>query len=136
MLAEELDADTGRLALSMDRYVTSLRNHLTENPSHRDIPLIEAGARDVTSTFSYVGGAIFFGLLQHRVGQARLLSILGAFYQQHYAAGATSKQFAEFVVAEAPAARPIIEQWFLGHAYATLLLQGLTFDELVTRYAP
>ena len=75
-----------------------------------------------------------FALLDRRLGQERLISILGDFYQTYYESGATSRDFADFITAREPGARRIVDEWFLGGTYSGLLLDGLDFAALVERY--
>jgi hypothetical protein len=75
-----------------------------------------------------------FALLERGLGQQRLLELLGAFYQRYAASGATSEEFAEFVVSQAPNAKRVIDEWFLGSAYSDLVLAEPDFDALVLRY--
>lgn len=75
-----------------------------------------------------------FALLHHRLGRDHLLALLREFYQGHVAAGATSEEFADFVVTRAPAARRIIDEWFLGSEYSNLILGEPSFAALVPRY--
>lgn len=75
-----------------------------------------------------------FALLHHRLGQGRLLELLGEFYQTHTASGATSEDFADFIVTQDPSARRIIEEWFLGGEYSNLVLGEPDFAALIQRY--
>ena len=111
-----------------------LKRELEEHPAYRDVPLIRAGERNLTSVLSYRAGQLMFALLEHRLGRQKLLKVLGAFYQEYAASGATSKEFAEFVLLRAPSAGRIIDEWFLGSAYSDLVLAESNFGALVSRY--
>lgn len=55
-------------------------------------------------------------------------------YQAHAVSGATSEEFAEFMVTRAPAGKAIIDEWFLGKAYSRVVLLEPDFEALVVRY--
>jgi hypothetical protein len=130
----ELDDDSEDLASTWNNAFKGLRRQLEEHPEYRDVPLILAGERNLTSVLSYRGGQLMFALLERRLGKERLLELLGAFYQTHADSGATSREFAEFVVSQAPSAERIIDEWFLGGQYSDLVLAESSFDALVLRY--
>ena len=75
-----------------------------------------------------------FALLDRRLGRERLLDVLGAFYQAYAVSGATSEEFAEFIVSQAPSAKRIIDEWFLGSVYSDLVLAEPDFNAVVLRY--
>ena len=130
----ELDEDAEDLASAWNKAFQSFKRRLEEHLEYRDVPLIQAGERNLTSVLSYRGGQLMFALLHGRLGQQRLLELLKAFYQEHAASGATSEEFAEFIVLQAPSAKRIIDEWFLGSAYSDLVLAEPDFDALVLRY--
>ena len=130
----ELDEVSEGLDSTWSQAFQSFKRQLDEHPEYRDVPLMQAGERNLTSVLSYRGGQLMFALLDHRLGRELLLEVLGAFYQKHAASGATSEEFAEFVVSQAPNAKHIIDEWLLGNAYSDLVLTEPDFDALVLRY--
>ena len=134
IVRRELDKDAEDLASAWNKAFQSFKRRLDEHPEYRDVPLIQAGERNLTSVLSYRGGQLMFALLQDRLGQQRLLELLKAFYQEHAASGATSEEFAEFIVLQAPSAKRIIDEWFLGSDYSELVVAEPDFDSLVLRY--
>jgi hypothetical protein len=130
----ELDEDSEDLGSTWNNAFQGLKRQLDEHPEYRDVPLIQSGERNLTSVLSYRGGQLMFALLERGLGQQRLLELLGAFYQRYAASGATSEEFAEFVVSQAPNAKRVIDEWFLGSAYSDLVLAEPDFDALVLRY--
>ncbi|HSG97134.1 MAG TPA: hypothetical protein VLA11_04015 [Woeseiaceae bacterium] len=134
IVQRELDEDAEDLGSTWSSAFRGLKRQLDEHPEYRDVPLIQAGERNLTSVLSYRGGQLMFALLDRRLGRERLLEVLGAFYQAYVISGATSEQFAEFVVSQAPGASRIIEEWFFGSAYSELVLAEPDFDALVLRY--
>jgi aminopeptidase N len=131
--AAELE-EPGRFDSLLERYVELLRSTLERDTQYQDVPLAQAGERDATSAVAYSGGGIFFGLLHRRIGRAHLLEILKDFLAEHRQAGATTMEFADFILSRAPEARQIFDEWFLGSTYADLVLQGASFEELAERY--
>jgi hypothetical protein len=129
-----LDEDVENLDSTWNDAFQSFKRRLGEHPEYRDVPLIRAGERNLTSVLSYRGGQLMFALLHRRLGERRLLEVLGAFYQKYAASGATSEEFAEFVLLNAPSAKRIIDEWFLGSAYSDLVLAEPDFEALVLRY--
>jgi hypothetical protein len=119
----ELDEDSEDLGSTWNNAFQGLKRQLDEHPEYRDVPLIQSGERNLTSVLSYRGGQLMFALLERGLGQQRLLELLG-----------TSEEFAEFVVSQAPNAKRVIDEWFLGSAYSDLVLAEPDFDALVLRY--
>jgi hypothetical protein len=134
IVQRELDEDAEDLGSTWNSAFRGLKRQLDEHPEYRDVPLIQAGERNLTSVLSYRGGQLMFALLDRRLGRERLLEVLGAFYQAYVVSGATSEQFAEFVVSQAPGANRIIDEWFFGSTYSGLVLAEPDFDALVLRY--
>ena len=130
----EFDEDAEDLGSTWSSAFQGLKRELDEHPEYRGVPLIQAGERNLTSVLSYRGGQLMFALLDHHLGRERLLNVLGAFYQAYAVSGATSAEFAEFVVLQAQSAKRIIDEWFLGSAYSDLVLSEPDFDALVLRY--
>ena len=130
----ELDGNSEDLIVAWNDGLQGLNRELKDHPEYRDVPLIRAGERNLTSVLSYRAGQLMFALLEHRLGRHRLLEVLGAFYQKYAASGATSEEFADFVLVHAPSARRVIDEWFLGSAYSDLVLAEKDFDALVERY--
>lgn len=130
----ELDEDLEDLGSTWDNAFHGLKRELDEHPEYRNVPLIQSGERHLTSVLSYRAGQLMFALLDRHLGREPLLEVLGAFYQKYVASGATSEEFAEFVVSRAPSAKRIIDEWFLGSAYSDLMLAAPDFDALVLHY--
>lgn len=130
----ELDEDLEDLDSTWDNAFHGLKRELDEHPEYRNVPLIQSGERHLTSVLSYRAGQLMFALLDRHLGREPLLEVLGAFYQKYVASGATSEEFAEFVVSRAPSAKRIIDEWFLGSAYSDLMLAAPDFDALVLHY--
>jgi len=131
----EQDGNSEDLAATWNDGFQGLKRELEEHPEYREVPLIRAGERNLTSVLSYRAGQLMFALLERRLGRQQLLEVLGAFYQEYAASGATSEEFAEFVLLQAPSAKRIIDEWFLGSAYSDLVLAEPDFDALVLRYS-
>ena len=129
-----LDEDVDDLGATWNSAFQSLKRQLDEHPEYRDVPLIQAGERGLTSVLSYRAGQLMFALLDRRLGQQQLLEVLGAFYQAYAGSGASSDKFAEFVVTQNPGAKRILDDWFLGSEYSSLVLAEPDFDALVQHY--
>jgi hypothetical protein len=129
-----LDEDTGELSVVWERAFKGLKEQFEEHPDYRGVPLAKAGAMELTSVLSYRGGQLMFALLDHRLGQAQLLDMLKNFYRKYVESGATSKEFADFVVTHTPGAKPIIDEWFLGSEYSDLVLAAADYAALAERY--
>ena len=130
----EQDGNSEDLVATWNDGFQGLKRELEKHPEYREVPLIRAGERNLTSVLSYRAGQLMFALLEHRLGRQQLLAVLGAFYQEYAVSGATSEEFAEFVLLQAPSAKRIIDEWFLGSAYSDLVLAEPDFDALVLRY--
>ncbi len=133
---QELDENADDLDSTWEDMFQFLKQRLDEQSESRDVPLIRAGEMNLTSLLSYGGGQLMFALLHHRLGRDHLLALLKEFYQGHVESGASSEEFADFVIAQAPSAKQIVEEWFLGSEYSNLILGETNFAALVQRYQP
>ena len=131
---QELDGAAEGLDSAWESTFQWLKRQLDEHPGYREVPLIRAGEVNLTSVLSYGGGQLMFALLHQRLGRDQLLTLLGEFYQSHVASGATSQDFADFIVKKDPNAARIIDEWFLGGDYANLVLGEPSFAVLAQRY--
>jgi len=135
IVRQELDQDAENLVSTWEKTFQWLKRHLDEHPEYRDVPLIRAGEMNLTSVLSYGGGQLMFALLHHRLGVDRLLALLREFNDAHLASGATSIEFAEFLLRQAPSSKHIIEDWFLGGEYCNFVLSSPDFSALIHHYA-
>jgi len=132
--SQALNDDAEELDRTWENAFERLKRQLEEHPDYRDVPLVQAGEMNLTSVLSYRGGQLMFALLHHRLGQEQLLDVLRDFYQTYIESGATSEDFANFVLTQAPGAKHIIDEWFLGSDYSSLVLDEPDFTALIQRY--
>jgi hypothetical protein len=131
---QQLDEDGEELDIVWENAFQGLKRQLVEHSEYRGVPLIRAGEMNLTSVLSYRGGQLMFALLHHQLGRDRLLALLGEFYRRHVASGATSEEFANFIVTQEPRAKRIIDEWFLGDEYSNLVLRESGIAALIQRY--
>ncbi|UCG88561.1 MAG: hypothetical protein JSW71_08475 [Gemmatimonadota bacterium] len=116
------------------RIRSRLRTQFENEPRLSEIPPIEYGSEDVTD-LSYRVGMLMFGALYHLIGQDGLNQLVGGFYQEHYAAGASTADF----VARAKTVAPVdldrfFEDWLYGTGYTRFLDSDLTLAQIANTY--
>ncbi len=134
-----IDVFAGHESLSdVEELATRIRDRLKtrfENDQRLgQIPPIDYGEEDVTD-LSYRVGMLMFGVLHHLVGQDALNELVGGFYQEHHADGASTADF----VARAKDLISIdldrfFEDWLYGTGYTRYLDGDLTLAEIADTY--
>ncbi len=116
---------------------TAVRNWLVDalerRPELGSVPLIEYGEQQLTD-YSYSVGMLFFALLHELVGQTAFNRIIGGFYQEYQAEGATTDQFADFLSARAPAQQKLTEDWLYTTRWTKVIAEDGTLMGVAARY--
>jgi len=127
---ENLGAVEGLAGRLRDR----LRTQFENEPRLGEIPPIEYGNEDVTD-LSYRVGMLMFGVLYRLIGQDGLNELVGGFYQEYHAAGASTADF----VARASGVASLdldrfFQDWLYGTGYTRFLDGNLTLAEIADTY--
>ncbi len=117
-----------------ERLRIRLRTQFERDPRLGNTPPIDYGKEDVTD-LSYRVGMLMFGVLYHLVGQEGLNELIGGFYQEHYASGASTTDF----VARANSIAPLdldsfFQDWLYSTGYTRFLDSDLTLVQIANGY--
>lgn len=127
---ERLSAVEGLAVRTRDR----LRSQFEHQPRLATIPPIAYGQEDVTD-LSYRVGMLMFGVLYDLIGQEGFNQLVGGFYQEHPAGGAST---ADFVARANRVALlnldPFFEDWLYGTGYTRFLDGDLTLTQMADSY--
>jgi len=122
----------------VEQRFTSVRDWLVDalerRPELGNVPLSEYGEQQLTD-YSYSVGMLFFALLHELVGQETFNRIIGGFYQEYQAVGATTDQFADYVRAVAtPGQGKLIEDWLYTTGWTAVIAEDSTLMGVASRY--
>jgi aminopeptidase N len=133
LTAEELDGRTvlnERAALRMRQ----LRETFAEQPHYRETPLIDYGAAQLTD-LSYRVGMVMFHVLHQLVGAEQFNRVVGDFYQEYAASGATTNDFVTHAnrVTTIDLTR-FFDDWIYTTKWYDPVKAGTSVEEMVARY--
>lgn len=93
--------------------VHRLETRYSTHPEYATVPMVDYGRRMITG-LSYPTGGIMFYLLDRLVGRVSFGRIVGGFYRQYAASGATTGEFAAYAVAVGgPPVCALFRDWLL-----------------------
>lgn len=111
-----------------------LRTQFANEPRLGQIPPIEYGTEDVTD-LSYRVGMLMFGVLYHLIGQDGLNALVGGFYQELHAVGASTADFVARANEITPLnLDPFFQDWLYGTGYTRFLDGNLTLAQIADSY--
>jgi hypothetical protein len=111
-----------------------LRAQFAREQRLADIPPVAYGQEDVTD-LSYRTGMLMFGVLHDLVGQEGLNVLVGGFYQDHHADGASTADFVARATAVASVnLEPFFQDWLYGTGYTRFLERDLTLAQIAETY--
>ena len=127
---DSLSAVEGLAARMRSRLKTQFENE----PRLGEIPPILYGKEDVTD-LSYRVGMLMFGVLYDLIGQDEFNQLVGGFYQERHASGASTANF----VAHANNVAPLnldrfFQDWLYGTEYTRFLDGDLTLAQIADSY--
>jgi hypothetical protein len=118
----------------MELRTKRLREHLTENPRLATIPFADYGKARMTDE-SYVVGRLMFAVLHKTVGPEAFRAIIGGFYQQYRATGATTQDFIRFAGERGGAAvQALLADWMTSTRWTQALSAGRSLDDIAASY--
>jgi hypothetical protein len=136
LLVDVFAGDDRRTAVDQlaERTRDRLRAQFEREQRLADIPPIAYGLEDVTD-LSYRTGMLMFGVLYDLIGQKGLNQLVGGFYQDHHAAGASTADFVARATAVASAnLEPFFQDWLYGTGYTRFLGSDLTLAQIAETY--
>ena len=130
----KLEGKTDALDRAEARILDRVRAELAKDRIAAESPMIDYGRVDKTD-LSYTKGMLFFALLSRLMGEAELLKAVAGF-QRHYAAsGATARQFLDWMAKSTPVPlNRVFDEWITGTGSTKMMLEGLTFDQILKKY--
>jgi hypothetical protein len=112
-----------------------LRKEFEENTKYVEVPMADYGRADITD-LSYTKGMLFFALLHEIVGEEKFFAAMGSFQQKFRATGATTADFTKHLESElGRSVGALIEDWVYGTQSSRDIAAGLTFGDLLAKYA-
>lgn len=122
----------------LDRHLESLfsmsKTALAKDERLTTVSMIDYGKHGMTDR-SYSIGALFFGLLHHRVGERALLEFIADYSAEHRVTGSKDRVFAtELVTSLGEGARRIVEDWYLTPAFTDKLAAAESWEQLKRLY--
>ncbi len=111
-----------------------LKTQFEREPRLGEIPPLDYGVEQVTD-LSYRVGMLMFGVLYQLIGQEGLNQLVGGFYQEHHASGAST---ADFVARANDVAgldlEPFFQDWLYTSEYKRFLDTELTLAQIADSY--
>ena len=133
LLAYQLDGGPAPDAFMDADAATFVKRHAADSLVTR-VPLIEYGRRGSTD-LSYSVGKYMCYVLYATLGPAGFNRVLGGFYQEHHATGATDLQFVEFAKRQSPYdLGGFFSDWFLTTRWSERLRRGETLHSMAEGY--
>ncbi len=131
---EKLEGKADALTRAEARILERVRSALEKDRVAAGAPMIDYGRVDRTD-LSYTKGMLFFGLLHRLMGESELFKAVAGFEKQYTASGATARQFLDWMAKSSPVPLDkVFDDWVTGTGSTKLILDGLTFDQILERY--
>ncbi len=112
-----------------------LRNDIRRTPALLEVPMADYGNRSMTR-HSYTQPMVMFTVLHYWLGEETFNTLLGGFYQEHHATGASTKDFTNYCIAISGVEKlkVFFDDWVYTTNYTKLILDGLDVDAIVNHY--
>jgi hypothetical protein len=134
LASEKLDHKENAVSDAAQGYLDRIKKDFIEKTEYQNIPIKDYGIHDMTK-YSYTLGMVVFALFYDLVGQESFNKIIGSFYSEYYANGATLEEFINHCK---KSALLDLESFFNDWIYTTkaihLVVNGKTFKEFIQYY--
>jgi hypothetical protein len=118
-----------------DRLIGWLRENASQHPEWSEVPLIDYGRAQMTD-LSYVVGALFFDLLERKVGPAVFRKIFRDYYALHVSSGGTTEQLMALIREHAgDRIEPLLQDWIYTPTWVDRVERAGKIGEIVEFYA-
>lgn len=134
LVQEKLEGKKGAAAQAAAASVARLAKMFAEHPGWKTSAMIDYGEKDLTD-LSYRMGQILFYLLDRSLGEDAFLATVAGFYRDHHAAGATARQFVEYVKKRSAVSLDrLFDEWVFTPKAAEIIASGAALGEIERRY--
>ncbi|MFY8299990.1 M1 family aminopeptidase [Pseudoalteromonas sp. SS15] len=133
---EELTLDkfgkSGHLHVQTEKNLARLKKLFKDNPLYSKTAFIDYGENGLNS---YTVGMVFFRLLYDLVGENKFNALIGGFYKDYYASGATAEQFVQYIKKYADVnLERFFDEWAYTSTYSKRLMEFKSYAELYKFY--
>ena len=133
-LLEELDKKGNAVSEAAEGYLDRVRNAFLANKEYQTIPIKDYGIHEMTN-YSYTLGMAVFAIFYELIDQEHFNNIIGTFYSDNHASGATLDEFIEHCIKLAPVdLKRFFKDWIYTTRGINLVVEGKTYDELIDYY--
>jgi len=136
LVPEKLSSEhEGLLKKGANNMLRRLRNDIRRTPALLDVPMADFGTRSMTR-HSYTQPMVMFALLYYWLGEETFNTLLGGFYQDYHATGASTRDFTNYCIdiSGVEKLKEFFDDWFYTTNYTKLILDGLDVDAIVKHY--
>ncbi len=131
--ADELDR-TDKLDQTMNWLAGRIKDDLAKNPEIASVAPVDFGTKQIEG-MSYTVGAVACRVLWELVGQEEFVRLIGDFYQEKEANGATAREFVSYLTAKASLdLTAYANDWWLGTGWAEQMKTSKPIAEIVKMY--
>jgi aminopeptidase N len=134
LLLEKIDKRENAVSKEADKYLDRIRSAFNEHKEYQQIPIQDYGVKGM-SYYSYSLGMVVFAIFYDLVGEDQFNRIIGSFYVQYNASGATLDEFINHC--QETASRDL-GRFFNDWVYTTngidLVMEGKALHELISFY--
>jgi aminopeptidase N len=128
------DPTLGEVESVADRIREGLRSRLKDDPRLAEIPMIDFGREEMTD-WSYRVGMLMFGVLYHLVGPEEFNRVVGGFFQQYHASGASTERFVAYANEVTRIdLEPFFSDWLFTTDYRRFLESQQSLAEIAETY--
>ena len=132
--AQDLLHGKNDLDYYMDWYAGEIKKDLEKDSARAQIAPVDFGTKQIEG-MSYTVGAVAFRVLWGIVGEEEFTRLLGGFYQEKEATGATAREFVSYLSTKSSIdLTNYTNDWWLGTGWAGKIKSGKTLAELVNEY--
>jgi hypothetical protein len=131
LVMEKLEGMKGHLDEAAAGMFGYLKEKLRNDPLAFETPIKEYGKKEITD-FSYTKGMLFFYLLYKAAGEDAFLNTIKKFYSTYRASGATTEQFADFLVKNLKGERikKLVDEWIHTNISSRKILEKDNISEI------
>jgi hypothetical protein len=135
LLTEQLDGWKDRDARAQ-RYAAWFLQRFDRDSTNGRMPFIQYGEAGKTD-LSYGVGYFMFSALYETLGADGFNRAVGGYYQKYAKTGGTTRQFADFVIAQSPCdVKPLFDEWLYSTAWHQRLGEAKQLRDLAYPCAP
>ena len=125
----------GLLKRGANNMIRRLRNDFRRNPALLEVPMVDFGSRNLTR-HSYTQPMVMFAVMYYWLGEETFNHLMGGFYQEYQASGASTRDFTNYCIekADVEKLKEFFDDWVYTTNYTKLILDGLDLDAIVKHY--